>query len=246
MQLRISSTNHLNNAGFFYTSYNSLPDWRKNAIDRCRNEADKFRSLTAGELLMDAFLDSYPKLCREDMGPVATNEHGKPYLSNYPEWKYNISHSGKYAAIAYDDYPGRNEVFEIGVDIQSTRKISDGVARRTLTESELSLLPDKLDSTDCQTLLNALWSVKEAYIKFIGVGLSFDMRKVEIVNLRKVTDAISSDSKKDYAALKLSLKCLSNEYPDANCHYFALEEGYHLSVCSNSLSLPDMVTIVSA
>ena len=266
MQLRVSSTRHLNNAGFFYASYSSLPEERKATVDKLRNDADKFRSITAGELLLDAFLDSYPKLSAEDIGGIGYGEHGKPYLINYPEWKYNLSHSGEYVAIAYDDTPimsvyadadrqelsGHNflpsEVTEIGVDIQSTRKISEGVANKILTAEELACI-DK-DTSECQPLLNALWSVKEAYIKFIGVGLSFDMKKVKIDATKSVFNSINSlvcaDDRSLNEYVDMLLISSDSDYPDACCRYFHMEDGYHLSVCSGTDSLPYNITIVSA
>ena len=261
MQVRVSSTSHLNNAGFFYASYNSLPEDRREAVDKCRNTADKFRSITAGELLVDAFVDSYPRLSRDDMGPVSAGEHGKPYLADFPDWKYNISHSGDYAVICYDDMPGRSG--DIGVDIQSTRRISDGVAKKILCDEEYAAvceacevdsLEQAVTSPSCQSLLNALWSVKESYIKFTGIGLAFDMKKVKIDagSVEGLMAAAGSDTRSaegllaSYDIRLASSDASSSDVRPAYCRYFLLGGGYHLSVCSDSPNLPDAPIIVSA
>ena len=42
-------------------------------------------------------------------------ENGKPYIKNYPDYHFNISHSNGAVAIAFSDYP-------VGVDIEKIRK----------------------------------------------------------------------------------------------------------------------------
>lgn len=264
MKIQLSSITHLNNAGYFYVSYNSLPQDRKDSVDRYHNLSDKFRCITAGELLLDAFLDSHPTLSSEDMGISMPGAHGKPYLKAYPDWKYNISHSGDYAAIAYDDRPLHNKKtdnssqshndndtdtdidIDIGIDIQNFREISTGVAKRIITESEYSFLPASIDSRECQKLLNAVWTIKESYIKYIGTGLSFDMRNVQIANFSELADYIKSGSPNSKhlplsLSLKLFLECKEDCYPDAFCRFFPLFDNYSLSVCSSLDNIPEEI-----
>lgn len=88
--------------------------------------------------------------------------HGKPYLLNYPDVHFNISHSGEYVACAVADSP-------VGVDIQKIGEYSLEVARRVCNEQELKQIED---SSDKASEFIKFWTQKEAILKMYGIGIA--------------------------------------------------------------------------
>ncbi len=92
----------------------------------------------------------------------AYTEYGKPYLLNYPNVHFNISHSGEYVACAVSNKP-------IGVDIQKIGKYDPDVAKRVCNEKELEQIEN---SSDKASEFTKLWTQKEAVLKMHGTGIT--------------------------------------------------------------------------
>ncbi|MCR4755169.1 MAG: 4'-phosphopantetheinyl transferase superfamily protein [Lachnospiraceae bacterium] len=136
---------------------------RYDRICKNKSEANRMRLLTAGMLIME--------MCDRlgiDKPVIARDDHGKPYLKGHENVCFNLSHSGDYIALAYGDAP-------IGIDVQEVRNVSDSFIKRILNDSETELY----DSTDMVTVCR-IWTIKEAYSKLIGLGLSYDFRNCVI------------------------------------------------------------------
>lgn len=209
MKLYILSINEFNNEKSREHYVDLIDAERRERIEKIKSENDKLRSLAAGVLINHMREDA------QISSPISYGEHGKPYVTDNSLY-FNLSHSGDYVAIAYGDN-------EVGIDIQKKRKITEALAARILTPSELG----NVNTTD-QDLMGLTWSIKEAYIKMIGVGLSFDMRNCEI---------------KDDRVL-----CLTGSYPDAYFKSFTIMGGdipYYLTVCSASHGLPDSYELLT-
>jgi len=99
-------------------------------------------------------------------------ESGKPSVAGAPH--FNASDSGDTVVVAMASA-------DIGVDVERLRPVSnrDRLARRICTAFELDRLaaiPDhELDSTLLQ-----LWTVKEAALKAVGLGLPGGLRNVDV------------------------------------------------------------------
>ena len=89
-------------------------------------------------------------------------EYGKPYLPNYPDVHFNISHSGEYVACAVSDKP-------VGVDIQKIGECNSDVAERVCNEKELEQIEN---SSDKASEFTKLWTQKEAVLKMYGTGIA--------------------------------------------------------------------------
>lgn len=92
----------------------------------------------------------------------AYTEYGKPYLSDYPDVHFNISHSGEYVVCAVSDKP-------IGVDIQKISEYNSDVAKRVCNEKELEQIEN---SSDKASEFTKLWTQKEAVFKMHGTGIA--------------------------------------------------------------------------
>lgn len=88
-------------------------------------------------------------------------EYGKPYLSDYPNVHFNISHSGEYVACAVSDKP-------VGIDIQEIGEYNFDVAKRVCNSKELKQIEN---SEDKASEFTKLWAQKEAVLKMVGTGI---------------------------------------------------------------------------
>ncbi len=93
----------------------------------------------------------------------ARNQYGKPYLVNTKDCYFNISHSGDYIICGVSDTP-------IGVDIEEIRKAPLDVAEYCFSEDENKVLLGK-NGKEADRLFYAFWTLKESYLKRIGIGL---------------------------------------------------------------------------
>lgn len=140
----------------------SIDSRRYEDISHIKSDVNKRRSMAAGMLIKDMC----DRLGISDP-VVGRDKHGKPYIEGHPKVCFNLSHSGEYAVIAYGDRP-------VGIDIQKARDVKEAFARRIMNEAEYSGqdVPDMTDSKE----ICRIWTIKEAYSKLIGIGLSYDFR----------------------------------------------------------------------
>jgi 4'-phosphopantetheinyl transferase len=101
----------------------------------------------------------------------ARREQGKPYLLNSPLY-FNLSHSGNFAVLVV------SATGEIGVDIETIRPRNFlAIAERYYHTDELKQL---LATTEAEReqLFFKLWTLKEAFFKATGGGISSGLDKV--------------------------------------------------------------------
>ena len=141
---------------------------RWNKIQSIKSESDKKRSFASGYLLH--------QMCKElgiDNPEYGYSEKGKPYLIGDHNVSFNISHSGDYVVLAYQESPQ-----PIGIDIQQIRNMREGMKRKILHEKEQ--VPENASTEEQTRYLNRIWSIKESYVKMTGDGLSCDFRRIQI------------------------------------------------------------------
>ncbi len=97
-------------------------------------------------------------------------EYGKPFLAEYKNIFFSISHCNKAVCVAISEK-------NIGTDIEIIRKYSESVVRRVFTEKEASEL-EKTAEKD--KFFFQIWTLKESIIKFDGRGISYGMKNIEI------------------------------------------------------------------
>ncbi len=121
-----------------------------------------------GEILLETGLkEQYGKDLRFE--PRGRGEFGKPFFTLEPKIHYNISHSGAYVICAFASQ-------EIGVDIQEHRNFHfERVLSRIVPEE---MVREILDSEDPVQAFYTQWTLREAYVKWTGQGLSQDLRTI--------------------------------------------------------------------
>ena len=136
--------------------------------DRIRRQ--KIRQ-NADNMLAGAVLARY-LLWREFRIPytavIAYGPYGKPYLLDYPEVHFNISHSGQYVASAVCDR-------SVGIDIQEIVPYSVDVAAAVCNLEEMAYL--KASTVPAREFAR-IWTKKEAFAKLTGSGIAEGVKDI--------------------------------------------------------------------
>lgn len=99
---------------------------------------------------------------------VYYNEYGKPYLDN--GLYFNISHSKNVIVCVISDR-------EVGIDIEYLR-YSDSVIRKCFNDKE------RVVSLNNKEIFTIIWTIKESYVKLLGIGLEYGLNNVDSFSLR--------------------------------------------------------------
>lgn len=167
--------------------YEMLPKERKELVDQARNEEIAKKRLYTG-----AFLQYV--LSKETGIPVEKlqyiyNEWGKPELDvknivdnvqldavkkeRIESLSFNLSHSGNYAVLAVSDSP-------IGVDIECKNRNYMSLAKRCFCKEEYEDIEAVIGEEERKRRFLEYWTMKEAYIKYVGEGLRIPLNSFRI------------------------------------------------------------------
>ena len=97
----------------------------------------------------------------EELPMIALTESGKPYMTNYADYHFNLSHCRTHIALALSGTP-------VGIDVESTRKVSPSLIKRVCSAAEQQMIAESA-KPDMEFL--RLWTRKEAYLKYTGTGI---------------------------------------------------------------------------
>ena len=104
--------------------------------------------------------------------------HGKPFLAGeeHSTLRFNVSHSfdAMLLAIAH--------MREVGVDVEGVRNIGlamEEIGETVLSEPEKQALA-RFDGEDKRTNFLRFWTLKEAYIKADGRGVSLPLKRIDV------------------------------------------------------------------
>lgn len=142
----------------------SLPEYRRKKIESFRNPNGKLESFGAGVLLK--------KVCSlhgVSDHRIFVGEHGKPQIE---EFYFNLSHSGNMVLCAVSEKP-------VGCDIEKIETPTLRIAKRFFTEKENEYL-ENIEENKMAEEFFRLWTMKEAYVKMTGEGLTCSLKEFEI------------------------------------------------------------------
>ena len=102
-------------------------------------------------------------------------EHGKPYLLEYPELSFNLSHTGDFMAVAV----ARN--CQVGIDIETIhpRSSFSALVKRCFSEQE-AIYWQNLSEQEQTRQFYQFWTRKEAFVKATGLGISVGLKDCEV------------------------------------------------------------------
>ena len=174
---------------------------RKSRVLAFKRREPAYTSVVAGLLLQ--------MVVKQELGiepeslVLFKNQNGKPSVSGYPEFFFNLSHSGDYVVLAYGSEP-------VGIDIEQIREKNRQVAKRCFTQKEYEYAC--LDASH----FFEIWTMKESYLKLTGQGISVPLDSFEVNPARK---CVTGQQYQYY------MKCMKAYWiavcalPGANIHY---------------------------
>lgn len=140
-------------------------------IKKFKRREDAVRKLY-GELMIRKLIREELLLRNEEIC-IHKNDFGKPFLPNFPDFHYNLSHSGKWIVCAVDWEP-------VGIDIEEMKQEDLGIAKQFFAKEEVEYLFSQLPNQQNKAFFE-LWTLKESYIKQLGMGLSIKLKDFAMI-----------------------------------------------------------------
>ena len=106
-------------------------------------------------------------------------EHGKPFLVHHPNMQINLSHCKEAVLCGVSNMP-------LGVDVEANRPFRERVMRRVLTEAEQQTV---MQAEEPALPFLRFWTLKESFVKALGIGISYPMRQISFSQLQPVQQA---------------------------------------------------------
>ena len=202
--LYLANIDQLADPALFARLYQTVPRHRQEKIDAKKFPRVKQQCLGAWLLLMHGLKEAGidPKDIRLSYGPS-----GKPFLTDYPELFFNLSHSGDrvFCAISHK---------EVGCDVERIGSANFSVANRFFSKEECRIIADA-PAEEQNAMFFRIWTLKESFIKNIGRGLSMPLQDFSI--------SFSDNN------VCIDQQVLSEELFFRECCF---GDGYHYACCS--------------
>ncbi|MBI9035634.1 MAG: 4'-phosphopantetheinyl transferase superfamily protein [Bacteroidales bacterium] len=190
---------------FYNNYYSCLSDLGKSKVDVISNPKNCSQSFFADLFCRTIISQKYNIPISELQ--FSTTGKDKPILSNHRKIHFNYSHSGSVILLGIGDC-------NIGVDVEGERKNMMKVANRFFSNTEIDYL-NSFSGKAQDEVFCKLWTVKEAYLKYMGTGLTKPLSSF----------TVTFDSEKISIAEEDSIL-------DLNIRLFALDKGFKAAVCS--------------
>lgn len=172
---------------------------KQHKINQFRFDVDKKLSLFS-DILVQYIACQNLNVTINDLH-FANNEYGKPFLMSYPYFHYNISHTRNAIVVGVFNKP-------IGVDIEKIKQSDLKIAKRFFTDNEINYTLS--DTKRYDKLFYEIWTKKEAYIKWLGKGLSIPLQSFDVLS-DELIDKISTFQIDDYIISVCSEKKFSQD-----------------------------------
>ena len=106
---------------------------------------------------------------------IRSNQHGKPYLHDYPELVFNLSHSGDYLVIALANR------CQLGIDIElcKARANLPLMVNKCFNQTE-AVYWQSLPENQKTSVFYQFWTRKEAFVKATGRGIALGLQQCVI------------------------------------------------------------------
>lgn len=209
----------LKNINLFEQKLGQMSKKRRVRTLSYKYDADKRLSLGAG-ILLDEGLKKIGYRERELSFDV--NEQGKPYYTQLPNFYFNLSHSGSYAAAVF----GKTSV---GIDIEQNKneRMKLSIAKRFFCEREYEILKSVTNESEQAKLFYQIWTLKESFVKMEGGGMEipFDSFSVLPKDFR------------GFASLSVPQRFFAEEIDRKTVCFSLLDDvkDYSMAVCSEKM-----------
>jgi 4'-phosphopantetheinyl transferase len=162
IRVYIADISALKETSVFERFLGQVPEYRQKKAMSFKFPKGKMQSLGVGLLLKQACRDA-GLLGADDH--IAYGENGKPYLVDFPDVHFNLSHSGERVMCVISP-------FEVGCDVEMIKGDRGKLAERFFKPEESAWIKH-FETLDAQSeAFYRLWTLKECYMKVTGRGLS--------------------------------------------------------------------------
>ncbi|WP_438348551.1 4'-phosphopantetheinyl transferase family protein [Paenibacillus sp. FA6] len=196
----------------------TLPMEKQDRIHRFIHRDDAVRTLTA-DILSRLRICNKLNIKNSDIQFIH-NKNGKPLLHGNDGLHFNNSHSGQWVLCALSDSP-------VGIDVELISDIDFDIAEHCFSEQEChDLYAHREDNR--QDYFFDLWTLKESYIKAVGIGLSLPLSSFTI-------------RKDDHHIL------IDTQHAFNNCYFkqYSIDPAYKVSVCSQQDTFQEKVVQIT-
>ncbi|ANZ57796.1 phosphopantetheinyl transferase [Fructilactobacillus lindneri] len=130
----------------------------------------KKQQTIVGKMLLAKLLELPIEQVLENDG-IDFGKHGKPYFKDQNIY-FNISHSNNLVLVAISDQP-------LGIDLEKIKPLSLDRLSNAFTVGELAYLNKFKEPRKSEQILR-LWTIKEAVLKDLGIGLSGKPKSIAV------------------------------------------------------------------
>lgn len=147
---------------------------RRRKADRLRKEHDRICCILAEAMVRSYYIDCLH--VRNEEISFDRNKWGCPFITLKEAPKFSVSHAGNWVVCAYDDK-------NIGVDVEVIKSAPvEGIKNQFHPYEQERVLNPRNDE-----LFTRLWTLKESYTKYRGMGLFLPMNDFYVCEDRDST-----------------------------------------------------------
>lgn len=143
-----------------------VSDERKERIRKFYFDKDKVHSILAEIILRYALWEKYGLKDKDII--IQKTKYGKLYLANCEDIHFNLSHSGDWVLCGVGDKT-------IGIDVEQMNNKDFFIDEKVFTKEECDYLYAQ-NGDDRLRAFYKIWTLKESYIKNVGMGLSIPLK----------------------------------------------------------------------
>lgn len=112
---------------------------------------------------------------KEDRIRIGRTKYGKPYIINYNIY-FNISHTSAVSIVAFAEEP-------VGIDIENMEDEPPyAIANRFFLADEKKYIFETEDMNERRKHFYEIWTKKEAYMKYLGLGLHKPLNSFSVLH----------------------------------------------------------------
>ena len=161
-RIYIADISVLKDSSAFENLLKRVPDYRQKKAMSFKFPKGKMQSLGVGLLLHLACVEAGFEGADEH---VAYGENGKPYLVDFPDVHFNLSHSGERVMCVLSP-------FDVGCDVETIKGDRGRLAERFFMPEESAWIKHFETLEKQSDAFYRLWTLKECYMKVTGRGMS--------------------------------------------------------------------------
>ena len=219
-RIYIADPSILKDASVFESFLKKVPEYRQKKAMSFKFDKGKMQSLGVGLLLQLACKEAGLDGADEH---IAYGENGKPFLVDFPDVQFNLSHSGERVMAVISP-------FEVGCDVEIIKGDRGRLAERFFKPEESAWIKS-FESLPAQSeAFYRLWTLKECYMKVTGRGMSLmpDMFALHIDENENIS-LYHEGERPEYAFREIDLR-----------------DGYRYAYCikNNGKNAPQQVNVI--